>query len=214
MEELELFQVKVRREANGFMNMEEATESRYPELIKEIVHASGAPNEAVASSIFMRRFGFFITAQLYLLAHNKIWVGPLDEVHLENTEGSISFAVDERFIRERVDGDLEKVLKDYAFPVVEAFRTAGHVSKIILWENIWGYAIWMYGMQSSEQAERDIETLMEDEIWQPEMRKSYFRQFLGGHSFEEAKADYKRITCCLYKELPETDKCPYCPLRK
>lgn len=214
MEKLELFQVKVRREANGFMNMKEAMESRYPDLMKEIVFASGAPNEAVATSVFMRRFGFFITAQLYLLVHNKMWDGPLDEVHLENTEGSISFAVDERFIRERQAGDLEKVLKDYAFPVVEAFRKAGHVSKIILWENIWGYAIWMYGMQSSEQAERDIETLMEAEVWQPEMRKSFFRQFLGGHSFEEAKTDYKRITCCLYKELPETGKCPYCPLRK
>ncbi len=214
MEELELFQVKVRSEANGFMNMNEAMESRYPDLMKEIIDATGAPNEAVSTSVFMRRFGFFITAQLYLLAHGKMWDGTLDEVYLENTEGSISFAVDERFIRERLDGDLEKVLKDYAFPVIEAFRLAGHVSKIILWENVWGYAIWMYGMQDSEQAERDIETLMESEIWQPEMRKSYFRQFLGGRSFEEAKADYKRITCCLYKELPETDKCPYCPLRK
>lgn len=214
MKELGLFQVTVRDGAHGFMTSTEATGNRYSELIAEITHASGAPNEAVASSIFMRRFGFFITAQLYLLAHGKMWDGPLEEVYLENTEGSISFAVDERFIRERRDGDLEKVLKDHAFPVVEAFRKAGHVSKIILWENIWGYAIWMYGMLNLEQAERDIEALMDAEIWQPEMRKSFFRQFLGGRSFDEAKADYQRITCCLYKELPATDKCPYCPLQK
>lgn len=214
MKELELFQVKVRDGAAGFMNMEEAIAVRYPELIAEIAQSSEAPSEAVASSIFMRRFGFFITAQLYLLAHGKIWDGPLEEIYLVNTEGGIAFEIDESYIRERRDGDLEAVLKTYALPVVEEFRKAGHVSKIILWENIWGYAIWMYGMLDSGQAERDTEALLDAEIWQPEMRKSFFRQYLGGRSFEEAKAEYKRITCCLYKELPGTDKCPYCPLLK
>lgn len=214
MEELELFQVKIRKDAHGFMSMSEAMDTRYPELMKEITHSSEAPSEAVASSIFMRRFGFFITAQLYLLAHGKIWDGPLSEVYLENSEGSISFTIDERFIRERREGDLEAVLKSYALPVVEAFRKAGHVSKIILWENIWGYAIWMYGMQDSVWANKDIAALMEADLWQPEMRKSFFRQFLGGRNFDEAKADYKRITCCLLKEIPGTDKCPYCPLAK
>ena len=214
MEELELFQVKVRNGAHGFMNMSEASADRHPELMKEIVHTTGAPSEAVAASIFMRRFGFFITAQFYLLAHGKIWDGPLDEIHLENTEGNISFTVDERFIRERREDDLEAVLKIFAFPVVGSFSKAGHVSKIILWENLWGYMIWMYGMLDSKQAEDDVAALMTDELWQPEMKRSFFRQFLGGRSFEEAKADYKRITCCLYKELPETDKCPYCPLQK
>ena len=214
MEELELFQVKVRQGAHGFMTMSEAMANRHPELMNELIHSSGAPSEAVATSIFMRRFGFFITAQLYLLAHGKMWDGPLAEVHLEKTEGSFGFTIDERFIRERREGDLEAVLKSYAFPVVEAFRKAGHVSKIILWENIWGYAIWMYGMQDSEQARLDIEALMAADIWQPEMRKSFFNQFLDTRSFDEAKADYKRITCCLLKEIPENDKCPYCPLAK
>lgn len=214
MEELELFQVKVRKGAQGFMDIREAMESRYPDIVTEITHASGAPNEAVASSIFMRRFGFFITAQLYLLAHGKMWDGPLNEIHLENTEGNIGFIIDERYIRERCEGDLEAVLKNYAFPVIEAFRQAGHVSKLILWENLWGYIIWMYGMQGSEQAQLDAASLLEDELWMPEMKKSFFRQFLKNRSFEEAKSDYKRITCCLYKELPETDKCPYCPMNK
>lgn len=214
MEKLELFQTKVRDGATGFMNLEEAMGSRYAELIGSIKKTSGAPNEAVASSIFMRRFGFFITAQLYLLANGKMWDGPLSEVHLENAEGHISFAIDGRYLRERREGDLESVLKDYALPAVEAFRKAGHVSKIILWENIWGYAIWMYGMQDSGQADADIEALLDAEIWQPEMRKSFFRQFLGGRSFDESKSEYKRITCCLLKEVPGTDKCPYCPLAK
>lgn len=214
MKELELFQVKVRSGAHGFMNMDEAMASRHPELMKEITQTTGAPNEAVATSIFMRRFGFFITAQLYLLAHGKMWDGPLSEIHLENTEGTIGFVIDERFIRDRRDADLEAAVKSFAHPVVEALRKAGHVSKIILWENLWGYIIWMYGMQDSPQAQQDAAALLTDEFWQPEMKRSFFRQFLKERSFEEAKADYKRITCCLLKELPNGDKCPYCPLAK
>lgn len=214
MEELELFQVKVQNGANGFMNISEAMANRHLELMQEIVHATGAPSEAVATSIFMRRFGFFMTAQFYLLAHNKMWDGPLGEIQLENTEGTIAFLIDDHYIRERREGDLEKVLKTYALPVVNSFSKAGHVSKIILWENLWGYMIWMYGMLDSEQAEADVADLLADELWQPEMKRSFFRQFLGARSFEEAKAEYKRITCCLYKELPNNDKCPYCPLQK
>ena len=214
MKELELFQVKVREQPQGFMTMQQAIDSHYPALASDIKQQTGAPTEAVASSIFMRRFGFFITAQLYLLAHGKTWDGPFDAVHLVKTEGGIAFEIDERFIRNREEGDLEKVLKDYAFPVVEAVRKAGHVSKLILWENIWGYVIWMYGMLESVQAEQDAAILLDAAIWQPEMRRSPFQQFLGGHSFEESKADYQRITCCLYKELPDTGKCPYCPVKK
>jgi len=214
MKELELFQVKVWEHAQGFMTLQECISTGYSKLANEIKQQTEAPTEAVAASIFMRRFGFFITAQLYLLAHGKMWDGPLDAVYLEKTEGGIAFEIEERFVRDRRKGDLEKVLKLYAFPVVEAFRKGGHVSKLILWENIWGYAIWMYGMIESEQAAQDTQILLDDAIWQPEMRRSPFRQFLGGRSFEEAKADYKRITCCLYKELPDTDKCPYCPVKK
>ncbi|RNF40146.1 hypothetical protein [Planococcus salinus] len=214
MKELELFQVNAHEDPDGFMTVAESMEVRNTDLLNHIIQTTEAPSEAVASSIFMRRFGFFITAQLYLLAQGKMWDGSLQNIHLVDTPGGISFDVDARLIRERLDGDLEAVLKNYGLPVVEAFRKAGHVSKLILWENIWGYVIWMYGMQNSKQAEQDVEALLDAAIWQPEMRKSFFRQFLGGRDFDEAKAEYQRITCCLYKELPGTDKCPYCPQKK
>ncbi|TWT16108.1 hypothetical protein [Planomicrobium sp. CPCC 101079] len=211
---MELFQVAVQNGASGFMTVQESMDNRSAELFAEISQTVEAPTKAVASSVFMRRFGFFITAQLYLLAHGKMWDGQLSNVYLTKNAGGISFAIDERFLRERQAGDLETVLKHYAMPAVEAFKKIGHVSKITLWENIWGYAIWMYGMQDSEQAEHDVASLMEAALWQPEMRKSFFQQFLGGRTFPEAKNDYKRITCCLLKEVPGTDKCPYCPISK
>lgn len=214
MEKLDLFQVHLQPNANGFMTLSESMESRSSELIEKVTHESGAPTEAIASSIFMRRFGFFITAQLYLLAHQQMWAGPFSEVHLTEAEYGIAFELDGKWLRPRQEGDLEMVLKEYAAPVVETFRKIGPISKLILWENIWGYAIWMYGMEQSVQAKQDMQALLDDTFWQPEMRKSHFKQFLGGHSLEHSQKQYKRITCCLYKELPETDKCPYCPLQK
>lgn len=214
MEKLALFQVQLQKDAGGFMTLSESMASRASELISKVTQTSGAPTETVAASIFMRRFGFFIAAQLYLLAHHQMWAGPLSEIHLTEAEYGIAFSVDEKWLRPRQDGDLEKVVKDYAMPVVEAFRKIGPISKLTLWENIWGYTIWMYGMVESPQAEQDVRTLLTDPLWQPEMRKSPFNQFLGGHSLAQSKTEYKRITCCLYKELPGTDKCPYCPLRK
>lgn len=214
MEKLDLFQVQLQTNARGFMTLSESMESRSQELIAKVRSESGAPTETVASSIFMRRFGFFISAQLYLLVNGKMWAGPLSEVHLTEAEYGIAFEIDEKWLRPRQEGDLKMVLKDYAFPVVERFRKIGPISKLNLWENIWGYVIWMYGMESSPQAEQDVQDLLDDSFWQPEMRKSHFKQFLGGHGLAESKAEYKRVTCCLYKELPETDKCPYCPLRK
>lgn len=214
MQELESFQLFVRKPVSKYMTLQESISDRYHELMTEIQQASGAPSEAVATSLFMRRFGFFITGQLRLLADGKIWDGPFEEIHLFPSQSGLAFEVDPRFVRQRRDGDLEAVLKQYAMPVIEEMRKAGHVSKLILWENIWGYVIWMYGMQESEQAAKDVEALLEDALWQPEMRKSFFRQFLGGETLQEATASYKRITCCLNKELPGTSKCPYCPLKE
>ncbi|TWT27518.1 hypothetical protein [Planomicrobium sp. CPCC 101110] len=214
MNELEVFQVAVQKGASGFLTVQESMDNRSAELLAEISQTVEAPNEAVASSVFMRRFGFFITAQLYLLAQGKMWDGQLHNVHLVKNDSGISFSIDERFLRERQPGDLEIVLKQYAMPAVEAFKKIGHVSKVTLWENIWGYVIWMYGMQDSAQAERDAASLMDAELWRPEMRKSFFYQFLGGQTFPEAKNNYRRLTCCLLKEVPGTDKCPYCPLNK
>lgn len=214
MEKLDLFQVHLRPNATGFMNLSEGMENRSLELIAKVRQESGAPTEAVATSVFMRRFGFFMSAQLYLLAHQQVWAGPLDEIHLTDAEYGIAFELDGKWMRQRQEGDLEMVLKEYGWPVVEQFRKIGPVSKLILWENIWGYVIWMYGMEDSAQAQQDLQDLLADSFWQPEMRKSHFKQFLDGHSLEQLQAEYKRVTCCLYKELPETDKCPYCPLRK
>ncbi|HJB22872.1 MAG TPA: hypothetical protein H9946_01855, partial [Candidatus Jeotgalibaca pullicola] len=63
-------------------------------------------------------------------------------------------------------------------------------------------------------AQSDLDFLVDDETWKPHMRRSPFKQYLQNEEPLEAMANYKRTTCCLLKELPDTEKCPYCPLNK
>ncbi|WP_088006551.1 hypothetical protein [Indiicoccus explosivorum] len=212
MEGLAQFQFFLEESPNGFMTLADGLGTRSEELLAEVAGHADAPTTAVAASIFMRRFGLFIAGQLYLLANGKVWDGPAEEIRLIKSAHGISFAGSPRFLRNRQEGDLSMVLKEQALPAVEAIRKSGNVSKLILWENIWGYVIWMYSMEHTAAASEDSGKLLDDSFWQPEMKRSFFRQFLGGRTLAESQADYRRVTCCLYKELPGTDKCPYCPL--
>ena len=63
-------------------------------------------------------------------------------------------------------------------------------------------------------AQSDLDLLLEDELWKPHMRRSPFKQYLQNEEALAAMANYKRTTCCLLKELPDTEKCPYCPLNR
>jgi len=68
--------------------------------------------------------------------------------------------------------------------------------------------------ENSSFAQQDLDVLLDDEVWKPAMRRSPFKQYLNNQQALDAMANYKRLTCCLYKELPNTEKCPYCPLAK
>ena len=113
--------------------------------------------------------------------------------------------------------DIRFILERYGHPVVNYLSKRAKISKLILWENIWGYVLWMYSMilqENSPSAQYDLDVLLEDETWKPAMRRSPFKQYLKNQQALDAMANYKRTTCCLYKELPNTEKCPYCPLAK
>jgi ferric iron reductase protein FhuF len=208
---LQKFQVHIIDQANGYMSLNDCIHHSYDVLISDISKSYGSPNKAVATSIFMRRYGLFIAAQLYLKAHNKVWAGTLEQIYVFKTADTISFQIDPHFIRDEQEGDLERILNVYCHSVVEALSQKGTLSKLVLWENIWGYVMWMYSQTHTLQAKADLAILLKDDIWQQEMRTSMFRKFLGGRTFEEASSEFKRKTCCLLKELPNTDCCPYCP---
>ncbi|OLO39275.1 hypothetical protein BTR23_09520 [Alkalihalophilus pseudofirmus] len=214
IEALQRFQVHLVDHAVGWMTVEECFDEYFHELVKSIENSTWAPNPAVATSVFMRRYGLFIAALLYLKAHNKMWEGPLNKIYLIHSDQTISFQIEAKLIRDSHEEDAERIIKRYGHNVVEAFAKKARISKLVLWENIWGYVLWMYSQTDTEQAKIDLHTLLQDHVWQPELPTSMFRRFSSGLTFGEAANNYQRVTCCLYKELPNSAACPYCPINR
>ena len=218
---LERFSVYVDEQSNVFSSVADVlSESGSDKLFELVQRLSGAPTATVATSVYMRRHGFFIAAQLHVLSeYNLLWAGDLKDVSLVIENDTILFSVPSDGFRneQNREQEIRFILETYGHPVVDYLSKRTKIAKLILWENIWGYVLWMYSMlleENSSVAQQDLDVLLEDETWKPAMRRSPFKQYLNNKQALDAMANYKRLTCCLYKELPNTDKCPYCPLAK
>jgi hypothetical protein len=218
---LERFSVHVGEQKNTFISAADVLSEPGSDKLFEIIQSlSGAPTNTVAASVYMRRHGFFMAAQLHLISeHNLLWAGDLEDVSLFTENDTILFSVPSAGFRpvQNREIDIRFILETYGHPVVDYLSKRAKIAKLILWENVWGYVLWMYSMllqENSSFAQQDLDVLLEDETWNPAMRRSPFRQYLNNQQALNAMANYKRTTCCLYKELPNTDKCPYCPLAK
>ena len=218
---LQRFNVHIGEQATTFLSMADVlSESGSDKLFETTQSLLDAPTTTVAASIYMRRHGLFIAAQLHVISeHNLFWAGDLKDVMLFIIDDAILFSVpstDFRPVKNREE-DIRFILESYGHPIVDYLSKRAKISNLVLWENIWGYVLWMYSMllqENSSLSHSDLNLLLEDEIWKPTMRRSPFRHYIKNQPALDAMAQYKRSTCCLYKELPNTDKCPYCPLRK
>ncbi len=218
---LERFSVHIGEQPNTFLSVAVMlSESGSDKLFDMVQRLSGASTNPVAASIYMRRHGFFIAAQLHLMCeHNLLWAGDLEDVSLFVENDTILFSVPSngfRLVQNRKQ-DIRFILETYGHPVVDYLSKHAKIAKLILWENVWGYVLWMYSMllqENSSFAQHDLDILLADETWRPAMRRSPFNQYLKNQQALDAMTNYKRVTCCLYKELPNTDTCPYCPNKK
>ncbi|MDN4608849.1 IucA/IucC family C-terminal-domain containing protein [Sporosarcina highlanderae] len=218
---LERFGVFLNRQPEAFTDAQAIlSETAITELFSEIQTLTGASTDAVAASVYMRRHGFFLTGLFHMLSKfNLLYTGKLEDVSLFIENGTIRFSIQADSFEDVHDRHeaIQHILAQYGHPVVESISKRAHVSKLILWENVWGYVIWMYSMLLTEEcpsAQSDLDFLLEDETWKPHMRRSPFKQYLQNEEPLEAMTNYKRTTCCLLKELPNTEKCPYCPLNR
>ncbi|MGB5944909.1 IucA/IucC family C-terminal-domain containing protein [Paenisporosarcina sp.] len=197
----------------GDVQIEEGL-TKFLQTVREL---TDAPTDAVATSVFFRRLGFFLAAQFHAIAvHQQVFAGSLKQVGVIHDEYTFKFTVSsEDFIKVQDSQQaLRFVLDTYGHPLVEIFSKHAKISKLILWENIWGYVIWVYNQllhEGVQSASKDLDFLLLDSTWTPHLRRSPFKQFLQNQSALDAMKDYKRLTCCLLKEMPNTKKCPYCP---
>ncbi|WP_172373677.1 hypothetical protein [Sporosarcina jiandibaonis] len=221
LNDLERFNVFVDGQENTFLSAADALSDSGSKLLFEKIHSmTGTSTNAVSASVYLRRYGFFIAAQLHIMSeHNLLWTGELDDISLFTNSDTILFSIPSKGFRnvQNRGEDIRFILEKYGHPVVTYFSKQAKISKLILWENIWGYVLWMYSMllqENSPSAQYDLTVLLDDETWKPAMRRSPFKQFIKNQPAVDAMANYKRMTCCLYKELPSTEQCPYCPLAK
>ncbi|MBB4826818.1 hypothetical protein HNO89_004100 [Sporosarcina luteola] len=215
--DLERFALHVNSDTTPLLLLDDLLkESGIERLLELTTELSGAQTEAVAASVYMRRHGFFMAGLfLSISKHQIMWDRGVDEVGLFLKEGLIHYAIPEtaRHPVGNREEALRSVLDQWGHPFVEALSKRAKISKWILWENVWGYVIWMYANLDSPHKDADLNLLLQDASWKPAMRRSPFQRYLQDASVEEASQHYKRTTCCLYKELPGTDMCPYCPFK-
>ncbi|MCG3086669.1 IucA/IucC family C-terminal-domain containing protein [Sporosarcina cyprini] len=216
-QDLERFALHVNNDTAPLLLLDDLLkESGIDRILELTTELSGAPTEAVAASVYMRRHGFFMAGLfLSISQHQIMWRRGIDEVGIFLKDGLIHYAIPETAghpVTKREEA-LRSVLDQWGHPFVEALSKRAKISKWILWENVWGYVIWMYANLDSPYKDADLNLLLQDDSWKPAMRRSPFQRYLQGETVEEASQYYKRTTCCLYKELPDTDMCPYCPLR-
>lgn len=200
----------------GDVQIEEGL-TKFLQTVREL---TDAPTDAVATSVFFRRLGFFLAAQFQSIAvHEKVFAGSLKQAGVIYDDYTFKFSISSKDFIKVQDSQqaLRFVLNTYGHPLVEIFSKHAKISKLILWENIWGYVIWVYSQlikKGVESASTDLDYLLLDSTWTPHLRRSPFKQFLQNQSALDAMKDYKRLTCCLLKEMPDTKKCSYCPHAK
>lgn len=186
-------------------------------MLQTVRDITDAPTDAVAASVFFRRIGFLLVAQFNTIAvHKQVFAGPLNHIGIIQDDYTIKFTVpSEGYIKVQDEEQaLRFVLDTYGHPLVEFFSQHAKIPKLILWENIWGYVIWVYSQLIQDgvtAASTNLEFLLLESTWKPQMRRSPFKQFLQNQSALDAMKDYKRVTCCLLKEMPNTNRCSYCP---
>lgn len=157
-----------------------------------------------AASMFMRRYGLFLAGHLAVFSkERRIWDGDPDKVEIVMGGGDgwpLLFRLKHENWISCGDEGADFLLNRMAEPVIQMIAKEAKLPAVISRENIFGYALWMYVHILKDT--RDLALLPQ------------YERFLRKQKPEEAMANFSRLTCCLYKEVPGCEKCPYCPLLK
>ncbi|WP_285767652.1 (2Fe-2S)-binding protein [Peribacillus sp. SI8-4] len=217
--ELQGFRVSIRgnKAAKTFCDVEE--------LIWYAQERSGAKTPQIAISMWFRRYAFFVTAQLFMVSkHRLAWEGTLGDIGVLDDPEDMNWLPD--FLlktnrwrpvpeKER-SAALHSILSRFGAEAIGPLSKTTKISKLVLWETIWSYTVWMYGelMKLPDikvRVEADINCLLADEVWRNIERHSPFKRFIGNKTVPESLNPYKRVTCCLYYRIDGQEKCAYCP---
>lgn len=196
------------------------------EVMQKILAISGSPNKTVGASYFMRRWGMFVSMQLYLLAaHDVVWDGDLHSVvfGVKREYDLLTFStyvkLDDyrKVVPQERSKMIKKILKEQCFDMIVQLRKATTISPLTLWENVFGYVLWHYHTlisqsETNSMAHQDLKTLRSHETWQEIAPRSFFEDYLQGKEPSMLINQPVRKTCCFSKDVPGLMKCTFCRL--
>lgn len=199
-------------------------------FIGNLTATIGAPNEAAAASIFMKRYAFLAVQALYAMTvWNKKLNLSTENIMMERPEPGKDWLPAFRFfnptVQEREGEDrtvwrkevLQELFAENIDPIITKLEKTFRISKLILWENVAIYLFWLYEteLQGSSQANDDFNHLLF------EAKGAVFGTFKGNplqkyyteKSFvEEYGTEIRtRKTCCFTYQLPAGKRCKTCP---
>lgn len=203
----------------------DVTDESIDALLNYTKERIGNGRDRVAASMWFRRYAFVITAQFFMLSKYRLaWQGELQDISIIDDPNDQQWLPTFLFQRDDwvevnedgVKGAFTTILTKFGAALLLPVATKTKTSRLVLWENIWSYSLWMYDGLLKEAAiaarvENDLSILLSDEVWQGIEKRSPFKTFLSKKTVPESVQSFKRVTCCFYYEIKGNDKCPYCP---
>ncbi|PLS15854.1 hypothetical protein CVD28_20340 [Bacillus sp. M6-12] len=188
---------------------------------------TGAEQPYVNASMVTRCAAFIFTARLFALCKYRVkWTGQLSSIGLQDhvgngnwfprwvfSDGSWEKVQDEADIL----AELKRILCIDCRQIVKSVASQANSPQHVLWENIWGYVLWMYVQllrqpgELAGKASNDLSIVLDSKTWSEVERSSPFNRFLRGKKPVEAMDHFSRVTCCYYYKIPGHQKCSYCP---
>ncbi|RFU67585.1 hypothetical protein D0469_14335 [Peribacillus saganii] len=196
-------------------------------LLELVSQKTNSEQPYVTASMVTRCAAFIFTARLFALCKFRVkWTGHLSRIgladHVVNGSWFPQWVLSDgnwEKIQDEADilAEIQRILCLDCRQIVKSVSYETNSSQHVLWENIWGYVLWMYVQllrQPSDiqsKASHDLNILLDSQTWSGVERSSPFKRFLRGKTPEEAMDQFSRVTCCYYYKIPGHQKCSYCP---
>jgi ferric iron reductase protein FhuF len=227
LNQLNSYSIYVEPPAHFLFTLEDVCDSdKTKDILKAIQTISDSPNETVAASYFLRRYGMFIAMQFYNLAsYDEVWSGEKKQISFGAIEeyGKLSVSTfmsvaDWQDVDEANHSDvIRTILHEQCAPIIRQIRAVSSISPLTLWENIFGFMLWQYHVllsnpATASEARIDLELLKDDSLWEGIAPRSLFATYLNGSEPSALLNTQVRKTCCFSKDVPGLMQCGFCPL--
>ncbi|RDU37785.1 hypothetical protein DRW41_08160 [Neobacillus piezotolerans] len=191
-------------------------------------------SDKVAASVFMKRYAFLAVIALYTMSawnkkldvrpENIFFEPPADEpkwlpkFYLKNTQSVAWNSEDRQTLFQKGIADL---FTSHINPVIEMLAKTTGVSKLILWENVAIYMLWLYEskLESTPNAADDLDFIFkkaEGKLF-GRYNRNPINKFYTEKTYVDDLDELIRIrqTCCFsYLTGEKAARCKTCPCRK